>query len=642
MKKLDILILKSFIGPFILTTLVSTFILLTQYMLKYFDDFVGKDLGPEVFTELILYFSLNMMPVAIPLGVLLSSLMTFGNLGEHFELTAIKSAGISLIRALAPIGVFVFFLTIGAFFFNNNIVPAANLKAYSLLYDIKNTKPALDIRAGQFYDGIDGYSIKAREKFPDNQTLKDVIIYDHTQPTKQGNKTVIMADSAIMYTVYNDRYLRFELYKGNYYDENPKGPRRKRLNSRYIRNSFEKMEMMFSLASFDLKQTKEELFQNNRQMKNISELSTHIDSLKLRINESTNNLAYSALAYYKYHFREELLTLRDSIETQVKLENERKRKAKQEEERRLEKSDSLRKRDSLQIVPPVNTKAGSHVKASILDLSFLQTGQKPKKSPTIKRQDTVSVKATKGAMIDVKGAIKESRSKKPIDKYLIPQEKGDSSEVIIEKDPDNAVDTANINKESKEDQDTLPEKKRDRNTSDIFGIKLDTAIVMQTKDSIDAYFVKYKYKKGEVVANALSKVKNIHNSVKAVNRRIRSDKKNIDKYSVEKYKKYSQAFACIVMFLIGAPLGSIIKKGGLGVPVIVSIVFFIIYYVFTITSEKWAKEGLVEPMFAVWYANIFLLPFGFYFLSRAKVDARLFELDSYRIWFEKRFRKRKI
>ncbi|MEL6562778.1 MAG: LptF/LptG family permease, partial [Bacteroidota bacterium] len=130
-------------------------------------------------------------------------------------------------------------------------------------------------------------------------------------------------------------------------------------------------------------------------------------------------------------------------------------------------------------------------------------------------------------------------------------------------------------------------------------------------------------------------------SVNAVGRRVRSDKKNIDKYSVEKYKKYSQAFACFVMFLIGAPLGSIIKKGGLGVPVIVSIFFFIIYYVFTITSEKWAKGGLVDPKIAVWYANFFLIPFGIYFLSRAKVDARLFELDSYKIWFQKRFRKQK-
>jgi len=335
MKKLDILILKSFIGPFILTTLVSTFILLTQYMLKYFDDFVGKDLGPEVFAELIMYFSVNMMPVAIPLGVLLSSLMTFGNLGEHFELTAIKSAGISLIRALTPIGVFVSFLTVGTFFFNNHVVPAANLKAYSLLYDIKNKKPALDIRAGQFYNGIDGYSIKAKEKFPDNRTLKDVIIYDHTQPTKSGNKRVIIADSAIMYTVYNDRYLKFELFVGNLYDESPKGPRRKRLNSRYYRNSFDKMELMFSLASFDLKNTKEELFQNNRQMKNISELTNDIDSLKSRVKESINNLAYGALVYYQFHYRDELNRKRDSVEQMVLIENQRKEKeriAKQKQE----------------------------------------------------------------------------------------------------------------------------------------------------------------------------------------------------------------------------------------------------------------------------------------------------------------------
>ena len=139
MKKLDKLILQSFIGPFILTFLVVVFILLTQYMLKYFEEFVGKDLGFNVFAELIMYFSINMTPVALPLAVLLSSLMTFANLGEHFELTAIKSSGISLIRILLPLFVFVCFLSVAAFFSNNYIVPKANLNAYSLLYDIKQT-----------------------------------------------------------------------------------------------------------------------------------------------------------------------------------------------------------------------------------------------------------------------------------------------------------------------------------------------------------------------------------------------------------------------------------------------------------------------------------------------------------------------
>merc|ERR1712000_61732 len=169
MGKIDKLILQAFISPFILTTVVATFILVIQYMMKYFDDFVGKDLGAEVFAELIFYFSLNMLQAALPLAVLVSSLMTFGNLGEHFELTAIKSAGISLLRALRPIFFFVVILTIGAFYFNNYVVPAANLQAYSLLYDIKHKKPGLDIKEGVFYNGIPDYSIKVKEKLPDNQ-----------------------------------------------------------------------------------------------------------------------------------------------------------------------------------------------------------------------------------------------------------------------------------------------------------------------------------------------------------------------------------------------------------------------------------------------------------------------------------------
>ncbi|MEL6562088.1 MAG: LptF/LptG family permease [Bacteroidota bacterium] len=317
MKRLDLLILKSFIGPFILTTFVATFILLTQYMLKYFDDFVGKDLEPSVFAELILYFSINIMPDAIPLAILLSSLMTFGKLGEHFELTAIKSAGISLIRVLMPIGIFVSLVAVGVFFFINNVVPAANLKAYTLLYDIKNQKPALDIRAGQFYNGIEGYSIKAKEKYPDNRTLKDVIIYDHTAEKSNyrntGNLTVIVADSAIMHTVYNDRYLKLELYKGNYYKEQRKGKVSQDLNSQYVRSNFDQMEMMFSLASFDFRESDVGIFQNNGKMKNMEELSSGIDSLNLLMEQRYQQLKLNILSKHPYHLSTERKEIQEAI-----------------------------------------------------------------------------------------------------------------------------------------------------------------------------------------------------------------------------------------------------------------------------------------------------------------------------------------
>src|SRR5690606_19380300 len=164
MKKLDKLILGSFIGPFLLTFIVVDFILLTVNMLKYFDEIFGKGLAFGVYMELISYFVISISPMALPLAVLLSSLMTFGNLGEHVELTAIKSSGISLLRALLPIGLFVIVLSVFAFLSNNHIVPKINLKTFSLLYDIRMKSPALDIKEGVFYNGIPNYSIKVNRK----------------------------------------------------------------------------------------------------------------------------------------------------------------------------------------------------------------------------------------------------------------------------------------------------------------------------------------------------------------------------------------------------------------------------------------------------------------------------------------------
>src|SRR6187402_2924176 len=197
MKKIDKLILDAFIGPFLITFLVVVFILLNINMLKYFDDIIGKGLDWWVLGRLFFYFAIFTIPTAMPLAVLLSSLIAFGNLGEHFELTAIKSAGISLIRILRPIFFFVILLTILAFWANNNLVPRAALEAYSLLYDIKQKKPAMELIEGVFYDGIPGISIKVDKKFQDGQTFRNVVIYDHRK--NDGNKEVTIADSGKMY-----------------------------------------------------------------------------------------------------------------------------------------------------------------------------------------------------------------------------------------------------------------------------------------------------------------------------------------------------------------------------------------------------------------------------------------------------------
>lgn len=215
MKKIDKLIIKAFIGPFILTFAIIVFILLTVQMMNYVDQIFGKDLSYIDLGILVMHFAIFQTPIAFPLSVMLASLMTFGNLGEHFELTAIKSAGISLIRAMAPIFVMVIIVTIIAFFSNNYLVPNSALKAYSLLYDIRQKKPALDIEPGLFYGGIEKYKIKVDDKLSDGKTLLGIIIYNHTG--RNGNKDVTIADSGMMYTIMDDQYLKFELYNGSHW-----------------------------------------------------------------------------------------------------------------------------------------------------------------------------------------------------------------------------------------------------------------------------------------------------------------------------------------------------------------------------------------------------------------------------------------
>jgi len=610
MRKIDTLILKSFIGPFTLTTIVATFILLVQYMMKYFDDFVGKDLGGDVFAELLFYFSLNMLQVALPLGVLVSSLMTFGNLGQHFELTAIKSAGISLVRALRPIFFFVVLLSIAAFNFNNYVVPKANLKAYSLLYDIKHKKPALDIKPGVFYNGIPNYSIKVSDKLPDGVTLLDILIYDHTDG--KGNKTVIIADSSRMFTTYNERYLKLELFNGNYYSETEKA---REPVDQLFRSNFKRMDMMFNLSSFDLKRTQEQLFQNNRQMKNFAELNDDIDSLNGTIFNARMGFVKLAKSYFRYHLTERVKVEKNNpfIKKKIKATDSLKKMSKVEagflsflfqQDSLVTNKIKLGKKEKLNFI---NNK--KKALDTITDLEIATSKSKIKetldstelafqiKSGEIR--DSIQSQFSK-TMSDTSQEIKPSINQSLIKSKLTPEIQTKQKQVV----KNNGV--------------RAPKKQ----------LKLDTLIWTDLDEIIEA-------KKSDILLTAKNQAQNIKVNLSATAARIGGTKTNIYKWTIEKGKKLSQAFACIVMFLIGAPLGAIIKKGGLGVPVIISIFFFLTYYVLNITCEKWAKEGLMDPTLSVWIANMILLPIGLFFLRQARIDARLFDSDIYSIWFDK-------
>lgn len=557
MKKLDKFVISSFIGPFLLTFVVVVFILLTQYMLKYFDDFVGKDLGIDVFSELIMYFSINMTPVALPLAVLLSSLMTFGNMGEHFELTAIKGAGISLTRVVKPLFFFVVGLSILAFLSNNYVVPKASLKAYSLLYDVKQKKPALDIREGVFYGGIPQFEIKVNKKYPDGETLKEIIIYDHSSGL--GNKNVILADSGRMYTVNNDRFLKLELYNGNRYSEDNMPGTSSGLNAdtRFTRNSFDATTLIFSLASFDMQRTKEEYFAQHRRMKTMNELSVAMDSLageKLAIEYQAFT---SSPTFYTYHLRYDSL-MPDKLQ---------------------EKALSLAKNDTSVVFYDTDTD-------SIADDSIRvrMQRQQSEMSETASSARSRLIRQVKQQEMQQNQVVNNISSAKQ--KYIVTE-----------------VDSALIQ-------------------------RMDTAITESEYSSI--------------IAKALNQSKTISNTLQINASKVEKLERDINKDLYESRKKVAQAISCLIMFLIGAPLGAIIKRGGLGFPVLISICFFIAFYVMTEMSRKWADELIMDAEIAVWFPNMVLLPFGILFMLQARLDTRILEPDFYKVWIERITRRVRI
>ena len=504
MKKIDKLILKSFVGPFVLTFLVVVFILLLQHMLKYFDDIIGKDLGWDVVGTLLFYFGVFMTPLALPLAILLSSLITFGNLSEHFEITAVKSLGISLTRSLVPIFVFVLLLTCVAFYVNNTWVPKAALEAYSLLYDIKQKKPAMDLEEGTFYSGIPDISIKVNKKFPDGVSLKHVIIYDHRGRT--GNKQVTVADSGRMFTILGDQYLKLELFNGYDYTEGSDGEQvggATGMQESIRKTKFGKTEIVFDLSSFGMARTDKRWFQGNRIMRSVFQLDNDMDSVT---NEIQNNgLAINKLQYNLFAFHN--------------------------------KGDTI---------GPPEELAG------------------------FKRQkDSIAVRSDPFAMTGTLG-FKLSR----------PDEI-DSSTVAL--------------------------------SDSIFRKKFTT----------------------EEITGALNQTRLLKSQLLNMNSNQAIYQNEFKVFRIQWHKILSNSFACIVMFLIGAPLGAIIKKGGLGVPVIVSIFFFILFYLITSTGEKWALQDKISVQSGIWAADLILALVGLIFLRQARLDARLFDSDYYQVVVEK-------
>lgn len=469
-KKLDILIIKSFIGPFIVTFFVTLFVLVMQFFWLYMDELLGKGLGAWMIIQLLFYMSTTLVPLALPLGIVLASIMTFGNLGENFELVAIKSAGISLLRFMRPLFFFIVFISGLAFLFNNNVIPYANLRALSLLYDLRNSKPAFNIKAGQFNSDIENYSIRVGEKDSDGKTIRNVLIYDHT--SGMGNDKVTIAKEGEMLSSPDKSFMIFRLKDGwryeEYQDKNGKE------NYEQVRMHFKQWDKVFDLSSFKIQRTNRDLFKNAYQMMNVGQLREEIDSME-RYRSKIPDKVYSYLSPY--------LTVADK-----------------------NTSDSF---------------SGLYKEASnaqaVYDTSFMER-------------------------------IPESLHKK-------------------------------------------------------------------------------------VVQLASTQVRSSKNLVEVTVADLRIKQSNYATYKIELHRKFTLSFACILLFLIGAPLGAIIRKGGLGMPLVVAIGFFVVFHIMSITGEKLARSETVESWVGMWMATAMLLPIALVLIQQARNDSQVFSKEWYvRIW----------
>jgi lipopolysaccharide export system permease protein len=442
-----------------------------QFLFKYINDLVGKGLEFPVVSEFVLYLTASMVPMALPLAILMAALMTFGNLGEFYELTAMKSSGISLIRIMMPLIILIVFMSFGAFAFANNVLPVANLKMRSLLYDIQRKRPAFNIVEGIFYNGIEGFSMRIDSKDPNTNMLYGIRIYDHTE--RKGNTLVTIADSGFMKVSADDTYLIFTMYHGRSYNEiDPERKNKRGFTFPHRKDFFHEQELLIELTGFGLDRTDESLFKSNYSMMSLSMLEHYEDSFKVEIGRIHGGLEASLKTRTYYNFRRTI--------------------------------------------------------------------------PRTNRDET---------------ALKDS---------IIYRLNLDS---LLQELPDRA--------------------------------------------------------RTQTVENALAQARASMNFITTSETNSSSKTQRLRKYQIEIHRKFTLSFACLIFFFIGAPLGAIIRKGGLGMPTVISVLFFLAWYIISMSGEQLARDSGVTPFMGMWLSSAILLPIGIWLTYKSMTDSSLMDMETY-------------
>lgn len=484
LKKIDSYLLKQFLGLLVMTFLICIFILLMQFVWMHVKDLVGKGVGIKVLAEFFIYAVMSVVPLALPLAILLASLMTFGNLGEKFELTAMKAAGVGLFRIMRPLAIAIAFVSVGAFFFSNYVLPVSQVKLWALIFSLKQKSPELEIPQGEFYDGIEGYNVYVRHKNPQTGMLYDMMIYDYSNGFR--NATVMVADSGQIYFSEDNKYLLLVLHSGE------------------------------SFENLDRKQQKATSFE-----KNIPYRRESFARKQLLIDFNMDFNRYNEDVLSDQHVSKDVAKLVQSIDSVQELAHER----------------------------------------------------SSEQSTQLKNNHYFGRERVEGRDVDMWEGAKE----------LYQQYNVDSLYASFTDD--------------------------------------------QRYRAVEQALDKAKDKKDKIDYNSLM---------------LNDYQRYIRKHEIELYRKFTLAFACLIFFFIGAPLGAITRKGGLGAPVVISVVMFIIYYIIDNTGYKMAREALWPCWAGMWLSSMVLLPIGIFLTYKAATDSALFNPEVWLKVWEKVSRQIKV
>lgn len=457
LKRIDKLIFTYFIPTFLITFCISLFIIVCQFLYVWMDEIIGKGLEWSTIFEFLFFLVSYKIPMALPLAVLLASLMTYGNLGEHYELVVIKSSGTSLFKAMRGNLIFMIMLSFGAFLISNYYLPYSALKVRVLLHDIREKAPTFGLEEKAFYKEIDGFTIRIDKKAKDNKTVEDILIYDHRKG--RGNVNVLRAQKGKFSSLADQNVLLFEMENGVQYEEVFKKEKKKNKKNEHSTIRFDSWVKPFDMSSFKFESTNENFFKNSHSMLTISQLEYAIDSIQKRPYKESRRLAKSTNNYFLY-------------------------------------------------------------KSKVL---------------------------------------------------------ADSNHIFETFEVDSAS----------------------------FLSKFELA------------------KQSRIVNKALGVARNIKSTTNFYKERYRSIEKDIRMHNIEWHRKFTLAISVLIFFLVGAPFGAFIRKGGFGWPFVYTIIMYIIFHVLSMIGEKAAKAGTMTPGMGMWMPILIFLPLGLYLTYRVTLEKRL-------------------